>query len=69
MKLKDNIEISGMILGVKGPILFLERTGATYSLNLNSLVGRKISKNQTSSSLSQSGLGVFMKRLRVYETI
>ena len=62
IKIRDRIEISGTIMGVKGPVLFLERTGAIYTINLHSLVGRKISENASGSTLSQSGLGIYMRK-------
>jgi len=61
-KIHDHVEISGKILGVKGPVLFVERAGATYSINLHNLVGRKISENTSGSALSQSGLGIYMRK-------
>jgi hypothetical protein len=62
VKIRDNIPISGKILGVKGPILFLENTGIIYSVNLHSLPGRKIFEDIPGSRPSQSGLGVYLNR-------
>jgi hypothetical protein len=62
VKMRDNVAISGKILGVKGPILFLENTGIIYSVNLHALTGWKINEDLSGSSPSQSGLGVYLKR-------
>jgi len=60
-KIRDNAAVSGKILGAKGPILYLENTGIIYSVNLHTLIGRKISDNLSGSRPSQSGLGAYIR--------
>jgi hypothetical protein len=61
VKIRDNTLIVGKVLGVKGPILFLENSGIIYSVNLHALTGRKITEDLNGSHPAQSGLGVYMK--------
>jgi hypothetical protein len=61
-KIRDNAAIVGKILGVKGPVLFIENAGITYSVNLRALTGRKITEDLSGSTPTQSGLGAFLKR-------
>ncbi|MCX6649252.1 MAG: DUF2797 domain-containing protein [Candidatus Bathyarchaeota archaeon] len=62
VKMRDNVAITGKILGAKGPILYLENTGIIYSVNLHALTGRKINEDLSGSSPSQSGLNAYLKR-------
>jgi hypothetical protein len=62
VKIRDNTAISGKVLGVKGPILFLENSGIIYSFDLHALTGRKLHEDMSSSTPAQSGLGVYLKR-------
>jgi hypothetical protein len=61
VKIRDNIAMAGKILGVKGPILYLENTGIIYSVNIYALTGRRISDDLKGSRPSQSGLGVYVR--------
>ena len=61
VKMRDNVALSGKILGAKGPILFLEKKGIIYSVNLHALTGRKINEDLNGSSPSQSGLSAYLK--------
>jgi hypothetical protein len=61
-KIRDNAAIVGKILGVKGPVLFIENAGIAYSVNLRALTGRKITEDLSGSTPTQSGLGAFLKR-------
>lgn len=57
---KEGIEVSGRILGVKGPILFLEKNDLILALDLNRLLGRKIEIQETSPATGQTGLDKFL---------
>ncbi|MEY7847828.1 DUF2797 domain-containing protein [Natrarchaeobius sp. A-rgal3] len=45
---------SGTIVGVKGRLLVLERTGTTYAVDMRDLVGYELERGETSRSLQSS---------------
>ena len=59
IRVKAGLEASGIVLGVKGPVLFMEMNGLPYSLQLNRLRGRRIETQGIIPSSSQAGLGLF----------
>jgi len=59
LRVKAGLEASGIVLGVKGPVLFMEMNGLPYSLQLNRLRGRRIETQGITPSSSQAGLGLF----------
>lgn len=61
MKVRDGLEISGRILGVKGPILLLEKNDLVFALDLNGLTGRKIDTEDSCYTATQTGLDGFLK--------
>jgi hypothetical protein len=60
LKIKDNLQVSGTILGVKGPVLYIEMGDLTYTLNLNKLIGRSIKPLETRIK-SQSSIRRYFK--------
>ena len=42
LRVKDGLQVSGRVLGVKGPVLYIEMGDLTYTLNLSRLIGRRI---------------------------
>jgi hypothetical protein len=59
LRVRAGLEASGVVLGVKGPVLFMEMNGLPYSLQLNRLRGRRIETQGIIPSSSQAGLGIF----------
>ena len=60
IRIGDGVELSGRILGVKGPVLFVERNRLVSSVSLHKLVGRKIELGAAQSGRAQSGLRLFI---------
>ena len=60
LRIGDGVELSGRIIGVKGPVLFMERNGLVSSVSLHRLVGRKMEFGTTQSGRAQSGLRLFI---------
>ena len=60
LRVKEGLQVSGNVLGVKGPILFLEMGGLPRSLSLNRLLGRRIETEGVEKVRTQSGLERFM---------
>jgi len=60
LRVKEGLQVSGTVLGVKGPILFLEMGGLPRSLSLNRLLGRRIETDGVEKVRTQSGLERFM---------
>lgn len=59
LRVRAGLEASGVVLGAKGPVLFMEMNGLPYSLQLNRLRGRRIETQGITPSSSQAGLGLF----------
>ncbi len=59
IRVREGLEASGIVLGAKGPVLFMEMNGLPYSLQLNRLRGRRIETQRITPSSSQAGLGLF----------
>ena len=62
LRVKEGLEASGRILGVKGPVLFMEMNGLPHSLRLNRLLGRRIETQGITPTSSQAGLDRFFGR-------
>jgi hypothetical protein len=60
LEIRGGREVSGRVLGVKGPILLLEAMGLPRAIRLNRLVGRRIDTDGLSRVKTQSGLDRFM---------
>jgi hypothetical protein len=60
LRIRDGLQVSGTVLGVKGPILFLEMRGLPRSLSLSRLMGRRIETDNVGLVKTQSGLEHFM---------
>lgn len=60
LSVKNRLQASGTVLGVKGPILFLEMGGLSRSLSLSRLLGRLIETEELTKVRTQSGLERFM---------
>jgi len=60
LRVKEGLQVSGTVLGVKGPILFLDMGGLPRSLSLNRLLGRRIDTDGVEKVRTQSGLERFM---------
>ena len=59
LRVRAGLEASGVVLGVKGPVLFMEMNGLPYSLRLNRLLGRRIETQGITPTSSQAGLDRF----------
>ncbi len=59
IKVKENLQITGKILGAKGHLLLLDVSNIPYFLNLNHLVGRKIETEKTETTIVQTALDKF----------
>ena len=59
LRVKAGLEASGTVLGVKGPVLFMEMNDLPHSLRLNRLLGRRIETQGITPSSSQAGLDRF----------
>lgn len=59
LRVKAGLEASGVVLGAKGPVLFMEMNGLPYSLQLNRLRGRRIETHGITPNSSQAGLDRF----------
>jgi len=65
LRVRAGLEASGTVLGVKGPVLFMEMNGLPYSLQLNRVLGRRIETEGITPNSSQAGLDLFFgKRMR-----
>lgn len=60
LKIRGGGEVSGRVLGVKGPILLLEAMGLPRAINLRRLVGRRIDTDGVSRVKAQSDLDRFL---------
>jgi hypothetical protein len=60
LKIRGGREVSGRVLGVKGPILLLEAMGLPRAIRLNRLVGRRIDTDSLPKAKTQSGLDRFI---------
>ena len=59
LKVKENLRISGQIVGVKGSLLLLKIGDLPHFLDLNRLVGRKIELKEANSMIMQTALDRF----------
>lgn len=59
LKIRKGLEVSGHVLGVKGPILLIKIRDRAFTLNLNKLIGMKIETEEVSLSNTQSDLDRF----------
>jgi len=62
LRVRAGLEASGVVLGVKGPVLFMEMNGLPYSLQLNRLLGRRIETEGITPNSSQAGLDIFFEK-------
>lgn len=62
LRVKDDLQIKGKILGVKGPLLLIERRNSIYFLKINQLIGRKIIPYEISFTKIQTNLEQFYKK-------
>jgi len=60
LEIRGGREVSGRVLGVKGPILLLETMGLPRAIRLNRLVGKRIDTDGLSKVKAQSGLDRFI---------
>lgn len=60
LRIQEGLEVSGQVLGVKGPILLLKVTDLPLAINLNRLIGRKIDAEDVSHTKAQAGLDRFL---------
>jgi hypothetical protein len=56
LKVKDNTQVSGKILGVKGSLMLLDIANIPHFLNLNNIIGRKIDFGKSKAFIIQSSL-------------
>jgi len=56
LKIREGLEVSGQVLGVKGPILLLKAMDLPLAIDLNRLIGRKIDTEDVSLTKVQAGL-------------
>ena len=59
LKIKNNQQITGIVMGVKGALLLLRVNGLPHFLNLKHLIGRKITLNTIEGTGSQRVLDEF----------
>lgn len=59
IEIRENQQVSGKILGVKGSLLLLEKSSLPYFINLNDLLGRKIQLNEDSKLIMQTALDIY----------
>ena len=62
LKIREGLEVSGQVLGAKGPILLLKAIDLPLAINLNRLTGRKIDVEDVSLTKAQAGLDRFLFR-------
>ena len=60
LKVQPGLQINGIILGVKGPILYVEMASQTYALDTHRLLARRIEFGDFRPSNIQSGLERFI---------
>ena len=60
LRIRKGLEVSGEVLGVKGPILLIEMRDLPFTLNLNGLIGRRIETEEVSLTSAQTGLDRFL---------
>ena len=60
LRIREGLEVSGQVLGVKGPILLIKMMDLPLAINLNRLVGRKIDVEDVSITKAQAGLDRFL---------
>jgi hypothetical protein len=56
LKIKDNTQVSGKILGVKGSLMLLDIASTSHFLNLNNIIGREIDFVKSNALIVQSSL-------------
>jgi len=59
LRVKENLQISGEILGTKGSLLLLGIGNLPYFLNLNHLLGRRIAPKEACTTVMQTALDRF----------
>jgi len=59
LKVKENLRISGQIVGVKGSLLLLKIGDLPYFLDLSQLMGRKVELKEANSMIVQTALDRF----------
>jgi len=60
LRIREGLEVSGQVLGLKGPLLFIKMMDLPLAINLNRLVGRKINTEDVSITKAQAGLDRFL---------
>ena len=60
LKIHPGLQVKGEILGVKGPILYIEMASQTYTLDTPRLLSRRIIFDDVKPRNIQSGLGRFL---------
>ena len=65
LKVGEGVEVSGQVLGVKGPVLLLKAGDVPFALDLNRLVGRKIETDEVVQMKTQAGLESFLFKPKV----
>jgi len=63
LKIREGLEVSGQVLGVKGPILLINVRDQPFTINLNKLIGKKIETEKVSLTNTQTGLDRFLLEL------
>jgi len=61
LRVEDNVNVVGEVVGVKGPILLLRNGGLYFALSLNALLGRSI-EFTVDKFRSQTGLEAFFRK-------
>lgn len=62
LRVREGLKVSGEVLGAKGPILYIRVGDLPHTLNLRSLVGRRVESEDGLSTSSQAGLDRFLQR-------
>ena len=60
LKVQPGLQVNGVILGTKGPILYIEMASQTYALDTHRLLSRRVVFDDARPSNVQSGLGRFL---------
>ena len=61
LKVEDGVDVTGEVVGVKGPILLLRNGGLYFALSLNALLGRSV-EFTAGRAQSQTGLETFFRK-------
>jgi len=65
LRVREGLEVSGQVLGVKGPILLLKVGDSPFALDLNRLIGRRIATEEVVQTKTQAGLESFLFKPKV----